>query len=209
MISLFSDDFKKKMNQFLLAFGISLMLGIMILGQDFRDSLGKSVGFIMDPLVTLLGTGNFHIVLFIMASITALYATLIQKYTIDWDLMRNTQEKMKVFQKDFREAQLSNNAALVKKMEEERNSMMSEQMDMSKQQFKPMAYISIISLPLFMWAYYYIKSHAAASFVFPFWGSQILTDTVFGPFQYWIFWYFISSLAVSQLVRKALGVGGV
>jgi uncharacterized membrane protein (DUF106 family) len=26
-------------------------------------------------------------------------------------------------------------------------------MKMSKQQFKPMAYISIISLPLFMWAY--------------------------------------------------------
>lgn len=204
-----TKTFKKQLDKFLLAFGISLMLGIVVLGQDFRDSLGKSVGFVMDPVVTLLGASNFHIVLFIMASITALYASLIQKYTIDWDLMRNTQEKMKVFQKGFREAQLSNNTALMKKMEEERSMMMQDQMEMSKQQFKPMAYISIISLPLFMWAYYYISSHDAASFVFPFWGQQILTDTIVGPFQYWIFWYFIASLAVSQLIRKALDVGGI
>lgn len=204
-----TKTFKKQLDKFLLAFGISLMLGIVVLGQDFRDSLGKSVGFVMDPVVTLLGASNFHIVLFIMASITALYASLIQKYTIDWDLMRNTQEKMKVFQKEFREAQLSNNTALMKKMEEERSMMMQDQMEMSKQQFKPMAYISIISLPLFMWAYYYISSHDAASFVFPFWGQQILTDTIVGPFQYWIFWYFIASLAVSQLIRKALDVGGI
>ncbi|WP_406658104.1 DUF106 domain-containing protein [Methanolobus sp. ZRKC2] len=204
-------EFKKKLEQALLALGISLMLGIVILGEDFRNSLGQSVGFLMDPLVNLLGASNFHIVLFIMASITALYASLIQKYTMDWELMRSTQEKMRVFQKQFREAQLSNNTSLMKKMESERTAMMSEQMEMSKQQFKPMAYISIISLPLFMWAYYFITlpEHGGASFVFPFWGEQLLTDTIIGPFQYWIFWYFIASLAVSQLIRKALDVGGI
>lgn len=202
-------NYKKQMERALLALGISLMIGIMILGEEFRDSLGSAVGFIMDPLVTLLGATNFHIVLFIMASITALYATLIQKYTMDWELMRNVQEKMRLFQKEFREAQLSNNTALMKKMESQRAEMMTEQLEMSKQQFKPMAYISIISLPLFMWAYFYIKSHGAATMVFPFWGEQILTNTVLGPFQYWIFWYFIASLAVSQLMRKALDVGGI
>ena len=60
------------------------MLGIMILGQDFRDSLGTAMSVIMDPVVVILGADNLHIVLFIMASITALYASLIQKYTIDW-----------------------------------------------------------------------------------------------------------------------------
>ncbi|MCQ6962350.1 membrane protein [Methanolobus chelungpuianus] len=197
------------MERALLALGISLMIGIVILGQEFRDSLGSAVGFIMDPLVNLLGANNFHIVLFIMAAITALYATLIQKYTMDWELMRNVQEKMRVFQKEFREAQLSNNTSLMKKMEGQRAEMMTEQLEMSKQQFKPMAYISIISLPLFMWAYFYIKSHEAAFMVFPFWGEHLLTDTILGPFQYWIFWYFIASLAVSQLMRKALDVGGI
>ncbi len=204
-----TTDFKKKVDHMLLALGLSLMIGIMVLGQDFRDALGTAVGFFMDPLISLVGESNFHLILFIMAAITALYASLIQKYTIDWELMRNTQEAMRVFQKEYREAQIANNTAVMKKLEEQRTKMMSDQMEMSKQQFKPMAYISIISLPLFMWAYHFISGHAGASLNFPFWGHQVLTDTAFGPIQYWIFWYFITSLAVSQLIRKALDVGGV
>ncbi|MGB3907510.1 MAG: DUF106 domain-containing protein [Methanomethylovorans sp.] len=204
-----TTDFKKKVDHMLLALGLSLMIGIMVLGQDFRNALGKAVGFIMDPLISLVGESNFHLILFIMAAITALYASLIQKYTIDWELMRSTQETMRLFQKEYREAQIANNTAVMKKLEDQRTKMMSDQMEMSKQQFKPMAYISIISLPLFMWAYHFISGHAGASLNFPFWGQQVLTDTVFGPIQYWIFWYFITSLAVSQLIRKALDVGGV
>lgn len=204
-----SAEFKKKADHMLLALGLSLMIGIMVLGQDFREALGSAVGVLMDPLVNLVGASNFHLILFIMAAITALYASLIQKYTIDWELMRNTQEGMRVFQKEYREAQIANNTAVMKKLEEQRTKMMSDQMEMSKQQFKPMAYISIISLPLFMWAYHFISGHAGASLNFPFWGYQVLTDKAFGPIQYWIFWYFITSLAVSQLIRKALDVGGV
>jgi uncharacterized membrane protein (DUF106 family) len=204
-----TTGFKKKVDHMLLALGLSLMIGIMVLGQDFRDALGTAVGFFMDPLISLVGESNFHLILFIMAAITALYASLIQKYTINWELMRNSQETMRVYQKEYREAQIANNTALMKKLEEQRTKMMSDQMEMSKQQFKPMAYISIISLPLFMWAYHFISGHAEASLNFPFWGHQLLTDTILGPIQYWIFWYFITSLAVSQLIRKALDVGGI
>ncbi len=94
-----TTDFKKKVDHMLLALGLSLMIGIMVLGQDFRDSLGTAVGFFMDPLISLVGESNFHLILFIMAAITALYASLIQKYTIDWELMRNTQEGCAFFRK--------------------------------------------------------------------------------------------------------------
>ncbi|MDR7666606.1 DUF106 domain-containing protein [Methanosarcina sp. Z-7115] len=204
-----SEALKKQIDRFLLALGFSLMFGIMILGQNFRNSVGQAVGILMNPVLALVGQNNFHLILLIMAAITAIYASLIQKYTIDWDLMRNTQDRMKVFQKEFREAQLSQNTYMLKKLEDQRKEMMEDQMKMSKQQFKPMAYISIISLPLFMWAYYYISGHGAATMVFPFWGEQLLTSHAFGPFQHWIYWYFISSLGVSQLIRKALNIGGV
>lgn len=200
---------KKTIDQALLAFGLSLMFGIIILGEEFRTAVGETIGIIMNPVVAITGEENFHIVLFIMAAITALYSSLIQKYTIDWKLMRGTQEGMKTFQKEFREAQLSKNTYMLKKLEEQRKEMMGDQMEMTKQQFKPMAYISIISLPLFMWAYNYINGHESAFLVFPFWGEQLLMDTVLGPIQYWIFWYFITSLAISQLIRKALDIGGV
>lgn len=204
-----SSNIKKNLDHLLIAIGLSLMIGIMVLGQGFRDSLGMVMGLFMDPLINLVGADNFHIIIFIMAAITALTASLIQKYTIDWELMRNNQESMRQYQKQFREAQLANNTALMKKLEEQRTKMMSDQMEMSKQQFKPMAYISIISLPLFMWAYHFVSSHSAATLNFPFIGNQLLTNNMIGPIQYWIFWYFITSLVVSQLVRKALDVGGV
>lgn len=204
-----SETLKKQIDRFLLAFGFSLMFGIMILGQGFRESVGAIVGILMNPILTIVGQENFHLVLLVMAAITAIYASLIQKYTIDWDLMKNTQERMKVFQKEFREAQLSQNTYMLKKLEDQRKDMMEDQMKMSKQQFKPMAYISIISIPLLMWIYYYISGHGSATMVFPFWGKQLLTSTAFGPFQHWLYWYFISSLGVSQLIRKALDIGGV
>ena len=98
-----SETLKKQIDRFLLAFGFSLMFGIMILGQNFRQTVGEAVGVLMNPLLALVGQENFHLVLLVMAGITAIYASLIQKYTIDWDLMRNTQERMKIFQKEFRE----------------------------------------------------------------------------------------------------------
>lgn len=185
------------------------MIGIMVLGQGFRTAVGEFVGILMNPILALVGQENFHLILLVMAALTAIYASLIQKYTIDWELMRNTQERVKVFQKEFREAQLSQNTYMLKKLDEQRKEMMEDQMKMSKQQFKPMAYISIISLPLFMWAYYYISGHGNATMVFPFWGEQLLTSQAFWVFQHWIYWYFISSLGVSQLIRKALNIGGV
>ena len=88
--------------------------------------MGEAVGVIMDPVLSLVGQENFHLILLVMAIITALYASLIQKYTIDWELMRNTQERMKVFQKEFREAQLSQNTYMLKKLEDQRNEMMED-----------------------------------------------------------------------------------
>ena len=204
-----SVTLKKQIDMFLLALGFSLMFGIMLLGQPFRETVGQAIGIFMNPVLAVVGQEKFHLILLVMASITAVYASLIQKYTMDWEFMRNTQERMKTFQKEFREAQLSQNTYMLKKLEDQRKNMMEDQMKMSKQQFKPMAYISIISLPLFMWAYYYISGHGSATMVFPFWGEQPLTSQAFGPFQHWLYWYFISSLGVSQLIRKALNIGGV
>ena len=117
-----SETLKKQIDRFLLAFGFSLMFGIMILGQEFRQAMGAAVGVLMDPVLALVGQENFHLILLVMAVITALYASLIQKYTIDWELMRNTQERMKVFQKEFREAQLSQNTYMLKKLEDQRKA---------------------------------------------------------------------------------------
>lgn len=197
------DRIKQTLERVALALGFFMMFGIIILGQDFRTDMGNIVGVLFNPLAELV---PFHIMLMIMASITGLYAALIQKYTMDWELMKNTQLRMKEFQKEYKEAQLSDNKYRMKKLEEERADMMEDQAEMSKMQFKPMAYIGIISIPLFMWAYLYI-SQTTVFVEFPFWGRTNLTDTLIGPLQVWILWYFLTSMPVSQMIRKALNIG--
>lgn len=199
------NNFKNTLNKIALFLGIFLMLGVVII-PGFMDSVGNIMDALLNPLISLL---PLHMIIFVLAAITGLYASLIQKYTMDWELMRRVQEKMKNLQKEFRQAQLSNNAAKMKKLQEQQGQMMGDQMEMMKQQFKPMLYISIISIPLFFWVYLVIGRNPDATMFFPFWGEQKLTDNLLGPFQYWLFWYFLCSIPVSQMTRKALNIGGM
>jgi uncharacterized membrane protein (DUF106 family) len=205
-----NSNWKHIIDRMALTLGLGLMFLILLdpflFSGQVRPLMGHAVQTMLGPLPHIL---PFHVMLFVMAAITGLYASLIQKYTMDWELMHRVQNQMKNFQKEFKEAQLADNQAKLKKMEAQRAAMMEDQMKMSKQQFKPMAYISIISLPLFMWAWLFISEHPDPILVFPFWGEKSMTDFALGPIQYWIYWYFICSLPISQIIRKSLNIGGV
>ena len=91
--------------------------------------------------------------LFILAAVTGLYASLIQKYTMDWEFLRASQEKMKKLQRNMKEAQLSGDQSRIQAMQNEQMKAVADQGKMMQMQFKPMLYIGIVSIPLFMWAY--------------------------------------------------------
>jgi len=200
-----SKSLAKTLNTLALGLGLFMFFGIIIFPKT-RQSIGIAMGKLLDPLLTAF---PLHIVLFLLAAVTALYATLIQKYTMDWKTMQRVQEKMRKFQQELREAQLSNNKGKLKKLEAQQREMMAEQMAMTKQQFKPMLYISIISIPIFMWAYQVIPNpppDVSLEMTFPFWGTHKLSETIIGGIPYWIYWYFISSLPISQIIRKSLNM---
>ncbi len=199
-----TGDLTKSLDNLALAVGFVLFFGIMISG-DLRHWLGVLMGYILGWLPAIL---PFHVVLFVMAAITGLYASLIQKYTMDWDFLRESQEKMRRVQREMREAQLSGDQARQQKLQAEQMKMVSDQGKMMQMQFKPMLYIGIVSIPLFMWAYLYIGEHQLFM-TFPFWGEQNITGTVLGPVIYWFYWYFICSIPISQIIRKALNIGSL
>ena len=188
-----------------LVLGILLFLGVMI--EDYRNLLGQLMDFFLGWLPD---TGlSFPVILFVLAAITGLYASLVQKYTMDWDFMRRQQEKMRALQTNMRAAQLAGETRPKFSLCVEQMKMVSEQGKMMQMQFKPMLYIGIISIPLFMWIYFYIKSSGGIIMTFPFWGTHSITDMVLGPILYWFYWYFVCSLPVSQIIRKALDIGSM
>ena len=191
-------------NKIILGLGIILFIGVMI--PSVRSIIGRGMDTLMSPVLALVGDQNFFLILSVMAVVTAIYSSLIQKYVVDQSRMIEFQERMKIFQKEMKEAQATQNTYMLKKMEEQQAEIMKEQMDVMKDQFKPMFYIVLVSLPLLMWAYFYIGGHPEASIIFPFWGERALSDTVFWMFTHWLYWYFISSLAFSQVFRKILNI---
>lgn len=199
-----TDEFEKSITFLLLGVGTALMVGIMV-SAEFRHWMGEVMNAVLGWLPGIL---PFHIVLFALAAVTGLYASLIQKYTMDWDYLRRQQEKMKSFQREFREAQLAGDKARQQQLQVQQREMLGDQSKMMKMQLKPMAYIGIVSIPLFMWAYLYIDEHTIF-LTFPFWGVHPISDTVIGPIFYWFYWYFICSIPVSQIIRKALNIGGL
>ncbi|HOT07496.1 MAG: hypothetical protein A4E45_00679 [Methanosaeta sp. PtaB.Bin039] len=187
-----------------LGLGLALTVGIMV-SAEFRDTIGA----FMEPLLGWLpATLPFSMVIFVLAAITGLYATLIQKYTMDWEFLREQQVRMKSFQGEMRAAQLAGDQARVQHLQRQQLEMMGDQGKMMKMQFKPMAYIGIVSIPLFMWLYLYIHNNTIMM-TFPFWGEQSINNVVLGPILYWFYWYFVCSIPVSQFIRKALDIGGM
>jgi uncharacterized membrane protein (DUF106 family) len=200
-----NEKLTKSLDKAAMAVGVVLFFGVMI-SAELRDGLGAATGLLLGWLPEIL---PFHVVLFILAAVTGLYASLIQKYTMDWEYLRNSQEKMKKLQRNMKEAQLSGDKSRIQAMQNEQMKAVADQGKMMQMQFKPMLYIGIVSIPLFMWAYSFISANPNMMMTFPFWGTHPINATVLGPILYWFYWYFICSLPVSQIIRKALDIGSM
>ncbi len=108
----------------------------------------------MDAVFAPFVTGfniPFYILIVILSALTGLYSSIVQKYTIDYEKMTESQERMKEFQTEYREAQLSQDEKKIKKLEAKKDRVMKEQLEMSQQQFKPMVYILVLTVPIFFW----------------------------------------------------------
>ena len=212
------SEFGKKYGMFI---ALAAMFGIMLLYQWewARQTIAGVVDIIIGPFVAM-GLPFFALIL-ILATITGFYSSLIQKYTMDYEKMAEVQEKMKDFNVKFREAQMSGDERLIKKMQARQQAMMAEQMQMTQQQFKPMIYIMIVTIPIFFWIYEKIRympmpgeitaaiADLSNSIVIPFAGLSSYFDIYLWVFPLWILWYLLCSLCMAQIIRKALNIGGM
>lgn len=198
-----SQSVTKSMMPLFIAMGLLFVASI----ESVRNGLGTTLDLFLGPLVDSFLI-PFYIVIIILSAMTGFYSSIIQKYTIDYKKMKETQNRMKEFQKEYREAMLSKDEKRIKKLESKRTNMMKDQMEMSQAQFKPMGYIMVITLPIFFWLIYRLD-HFDALINMPFFGMVHLTDLILGPAPAWIIWYMLCSITLSQVIRKALDIGGL
>ena len=194
-------------------YGLYIALAVMMLMmisytiEPLRVGVGRAIDAVFAPIVAEFQI-PFFILIVILSAVTGLYSSIIQKYTIDYERMTEVQERMKEFQKEYREAQLSMDEKRIKKLDSKKDRVMKEQLELSQQQFKPMAYILVLTVPIFFWLLYRL-SQIDTTITLPFAGLQSLTGPVLWVLPAWIVWYMICSLTLSQVIRKALNIGGL
>jgi uncharacterized membrane protein (DUF106 family) len=186
----------------ILGFGISF--GSVLLPPAFRDTMSMIVNYIVGPLSDRV---PFYLIVMIFAIVVTVSSTIIQKYTMDWDLIKRINQKVAGMSKERREAQIAGDKERLKKLDQEQLSMADDQMTMMKEQFKPMGFIVFISIPLFWWMFWFLTTkHPDMTMLFPFFGAVKLTDVGFF-FPNWIWWSILCSFTISYIIRKALNVG--
>ena len=193
-----------------------LYLAMTVAYAFLRGPIGTAMNVVLGGLVT-----NLHVPLFItilmLSLVTGSYSSLLLNQFVDQQQVKQSQAKMKDFQKVYREAQLSGDKGKLKKLEDERAEVMQLSLDIQAQTMKPMPYILIISLPLFAWlSYIMVQPQSLITFsnltgvsstiVFPYYGAQVYTGGVILGFPVWLVWYLLCSLVFTQVIRKTLGM---
>ncbi len=196
-------------------FGIGLLFMFGVLSSDFRLKIAGLAAPFLDPLLVF----PIHVVIFILAFITGAYSSLIQKYAVDMEKVKKIQQKVMAFQKEYMEAMKKNNQAKLKKLEEKKPEIQKLQGEMMGSQMRTMFYTVAVTLPIFYWLWVKIYNiHTKVSTYYgleskfmvtvPFSGTIHVSDSLSPlPIPWWIFWYFLCSVMLSQIVKKVFKLG--
>ncbi len=184
---------------------------VMFASLAYRNEVGNALDVVLGPFADFIG--EFLILILILSVVTGIYTSVVQKYTMNWELMAKSKEYQKQIrdlQKEYMEAKKENNQHKMKKIEKKRTEVMRKQTqfsgEMFKQQMKPMAYIMIITIPIFMWIWMYVESHPDMVVTFPLFGVTELSAAFVFSLPFWVLWYMMCSIPITQVVRKALGI---
>jgi len=176
--------------------------------NSVRSAVGNVLDLFLGPLDAIL---PFFAVIMVLAIITGLYSAILQNALMDMEKMGAYQERMQEIQEKQKAAKERGDDDAVERIREEQMDAMGDQLGMFKEQFRPMVWIMVITIPVFLWMYWKIRppSHIPAEEAFmilPMVGEVELAAGVVGPLQAWILWYILNSIGFSQIIRKALNI---
>jgi len=177
--------------------------------NSIRDLIGGTVDIALGPLAEAL---PFYVLILVLAVFTGATSSILQDTLMDMSGMGDHQEKMQKIKERRKEAKERGDDEALDQIEDEQMELMADQMGMFKQQFRPMVWIMLINIPVFLWIYWMVFAGHLGSIPSPVVTLPLIGEietwrsSVIGPMQAWIVWYFLCSLSFTQVIRKALNV---
>ena len=184
------------------------------LWEPARELAGNTMDVIIGPLAATLPLFG---VIMILALATGLYSTLLQANLMNREAMGVYQERMKAIQKKRKRAKESGDEDALQQVQQEQLEAMGDQLGMFKEQFRPMVWIMFLTIPVFLWLLWAVSARLGTpatryqgtfeEITFPLAsGSMEWTHSMIWYIEPWIVWYFICSLAFTQVLRKSLNI---
>ena len=177
-----------------------------------RNAIAGAIDVVLGPLLNIV---PFYVVVMVIALATGLYSTLLRAGLMDMEKMGAYQERMKDIQERRKDAKERDDQAELDAIQEEQMDAMGDQLGMFKEQFRPMVWIMFLTIPAFLWMFWVIgyrgsdaayPAVAAQEMIVPIAGTVTWDTGIVGPIQMWILWYFLCSMAFTQLVQKSLNI---
>ncbi len=186
---------------------LTLMFMVGYWFNPVRNTIGESIYTVFRPLEATL---PFMIVIFAIAMITGLYSTLLQANLTNTEVVAAYQEQMEAVQERRKEAEERGDDEAMEAIREEQMEAMGGMLQMFKAQFRPMVWITLLTIPVFLWLYWFVGSgripENEMQVVLPIFGQFRWDGTLIGPMPSWILWYILCSISFTQIMRKALNV---
>lgn len=186
---------------------------LVLMAGYYFDPIRSTVGGVIDVVLgPLNNTLPFYAVILAIAMVTGLYSSLLQANMVDQDKVSAYQERFQALQEREEEAKERGDDAAVDRIQEERMDAMGDQLSMMKENFRPMAWVTLLTIPAFLWMYWMIGTRGGTTHlvgldqtvVMPFAGEVNWKGGSIGPIPAWIAFYFLCSMGFQQLMRKAL-----
>ena len=193
-----------------MAAGGTVLLFLGYSQAPIRNTIGGVIDIALGPLASVL---PFYVMILVLAIFTSLNSAILQGKLMNMDKMGEYQQRMKDIQARRKEAKEQGDDEAIQAIQEEQMDAMGDQLGMFKEQFRPMVWIMLFTIPVFLWMYWKIGARGGvshglidATVILPLIGEVGWTAGVVGPIQAWILWYFLCSMGFTQIIRKSLDI---
>lgn len=186
---------------------IYMMVSIVTLIVIFNETIRNYIGVGMS--VVLLPTLGFHyqlpiFTIIVVAIVIGLITSIPRYFFTDWIQMGRIQNRMRAFNKVYSQAMRSQQKDKVQKMQKMRMEMSIEQSQLSMNQMKPLMVLTIFTLLLFAWIYYFVIRVPYQIIAFP-WDYNVNIATAhLWTFPYWFIADILATSAFGYLATSII-----
>jgi len=189
-------------NQLLLLMLLMFVMLFIFGDPGISAFIATSLNSVFYPLIGF--NGDFPVLTLVLAgTIVVTLSSFFQNLFTDWTKMGESQEITRAFQKEMQQARKDGNQTRINKLMKMQPQIMRRQTEASSGMMKPMFFLFIFIVPIFMWLRYFLGNLDYFYFTVP-WTTQVsLFDRPF-LWQAWLWLYLIFSMVFGQIVRSGL-----